>query len=182
MPAALPLGMYGRWLLPGALMEPSSEPTQRGHTTRAHPTTGKTFLGTQLVRTLLRNTRNSSPSPRDCLETGTPPPPPPPPAHAPDVGSILLVTFTNHALDEFLERLLDAGITDLVRVGGRSRSARLEAYNLRALQRGRAGGMRVGLLLEAVGARVKELQALIEQRKRTKDARSGVVPGLPLAL
>lgn len=32
---------------------------------------------------------------------------------------ILCVCFTNHALDQFLEGLLDAGIEGVVRVGGR---------------------------------------------------------------
>ena len=48
---------------------------------------------------------------------------------------ILVVTFTNHALDDFLESLLDKGITKIVRIGGRSRSDRLSEYNLRELAR-----------------------------------------------
>ena len=44
---------------------------------------------------------------------------------------ILIVTFTNHALDDLLEDVLNAGITDIVRIGGRSRSDRLAEYNLR---------------------------------------------------
>ncbi len=48
---------------------------------------------------------------------------------------ILVVTFTNHALDDFLESLLDKGITKIVRIGGRSRSDRLSEYNLRELDR-----------------------------------------------
>lgn len=47
------------------------------------------------------------------------------------------MTFTNHALDDILEDLLDPGITELVRIGGRSRSERLSEYNLREL--GRSG-------------------------------------------
>lgn len=44
--------------------------------------------------------------------------------------TILCVCYTNHALDQFLEALLDKGITDIVRIGSRSKSARLESYNL----------------------------------------------------
>lgn len=50
----------------------------------------------------------------------------------PHIGPLLVVCLTNHALDSFLEDLLDSGATtSLVRVGGRSKSPRLEQYNLR---------------------------------------------------
>jgi hypothetical protein len=44
--------------------------------------------------------------------------------------TVLIVCYTNHALDQFLEALLDKGIKDIVRVGGKSKSKRLEQYNL----------------------------------------------------
>lgn len=44
--------------------------------------------------------------------------------------TILCVCYTNHALDQFLESLLDKGIKDIVRLGGKSKSKRLEDYNL----------------------------------------------------
>ena len=40
-------------------------------------------------------------------------------AAAPSSAPILCVCLTNHALDSFLEELLDAGITDIVRAGSR---------------------------------------------------------------
>lgn len=50
----------------------------------------------------------------------------------PHIGPLLVVCLTNHALDSFLEDLLDSGATtSLVRVGGRSKSPRLEQHNLR---------------------------------------------------
>jgi hypothetical protein len=49
----------------------------------------------------------------------------------PTPDQILCVTYTNHALDDFLEDLLNAGITDIVRLGGRSKNDRLSQYNLR---------------------------------------------------
>lgn len=48
-------------------------------------------------------------------------------------GPILCICYTNHALDQFLEHLLDRGILDIVRVGARSKSERLEQYNMQAL-------------------------------------------------
>ena len=52
--------------------------------------------------------------------------------------TILIVTFTNHALDDVLESLLDIGVSEIVRMGGRSRSDRLAEYNLRELGRSKA--------------------------------------------
>jgi hypothetical protein len=47
--------------------------------------------------------------------------------------SILCVCYTNHALDQFLEHLLDTGERKIVRIGGRSKSERLSGYQLREL-------------------------------------------------
>eukprot|EP00882_Tetradesmus_deserticola_P009467 GHRQ01009993.1.p1 GENE.GHRQ01009993.1~~GHRQ01009993.1.p1 ORF type:complete len:243 (+),score=73.66 GHRQ01009993.1:422-1150(+) len=67
-------------------------------------------------------------------------PPPPAPAAAeaaymkPDIGPILMVTVTNHAIDSLMEGLIDAGVAalpgEMIRVGGRSKSERLKPYNL----------------------------------------------------
>ena len=69
------------------------------------PGTGKSFIGSLLSEIFLASTDHT----------------------------ILVVTFTNHALDDFLESLLDNGVTNIVRMGGRSRSDRLSEYNLREL-------------------------------------------------
>lgn len=52
-------------------------------------------------------------------------------------GPILCICYTNHALDQFLEHLLDENVTSIVRVGARSKSERLEDYNLASLMRSR---------------------------------------------
>eukprot|EP00798_Chlamydomonas_sp_ICE-L_P024108 gene24108-9683_t len=51
---------------------------------------------------------------------------------------ILVVAYTNHALDQFLENLLDRGHKDIVRVGGRSKSEKLEEFSLFEMSRGGA--------------------------------------------
>lgn len=48
-------------------------------------------------------------------------------------GPILCVCYTNHALDQFLEHLLQEGVTNIVRVGSRSKSTLLDGYNLTSL-------------------------------------------------
>eukprot|EP00884_Botryococcus_braunii_P010997 jgi/Botrbrau1/1989/Bobra.0052s0031.1 len=76
--------------------------TQRVALIQGPPGTGKTFIGVQLCSLLTRFTQEK----------------------------ILCVCYTNHALDQFLEALLDEGVADVVRVGTRSKSQRLEQYNI----------------------------------------------------
>jgi len=71
------------------------------------PGTGKSHVGIQLVRVLLANKAKAS------------------------LGPIIVVCYTNHALDQFLEHLLAAGIENIIRIGGNSSSKVLEGKNLR---------------------------------------------------
>ena len=75
------------------------------------PGCGKTFIGVKIVQLLL------SLSPK--LET-----------------PILLLTYKNHALDEFLKQMLTfCRKNELVRIGGRSKEPELESCNLHAITR-----------------------------------------------
>ncbi|KAF8943514.1 hypothetical protein BGZ47_005375 [Haplosporangium gracile] len=73
------------------------------------PGSGKTKIGVDLMRVLLHNKK------------------------AMNCGPILVVCYTNHALDQFLERLLDEGITSIIRIGSQSKSHRLQEYNLKPI-------------------------------------------------
>ena len=103
---------------------------------------GKTYIGIKVVQAILKNTR-PLPDPASCraqlpgrggrggarapFGIDTPVPRPDSPGK-PIIGPILVICFTNHALDQFLGGLLDAGITEgLIRVGGQSKSERLQA-------------------------------------------------------
>lgn len=71
------------------------------------PGTGKTFLGLKIAKTLIENEHvwyNNSP--------------------------LLIICFTNHALDQFLEGLVPV-TTDICRVGGQSKNKNLEQFNIR---------------------------------------------------
>ncbi|KAF9994873.1 hypothetical protein BGZ65_009484, partial [Modicella reniformis] len=70
------------------------------------PGTGKTKIGVELMQVLLHNMK------------------------ATDDGPILCICYTNHALDQFLEHLLDKDITNIIRIGSRSKSERLKQCNL----------------------------------------------------
>ncbi|KAL2074449.1 hypothetical protein VTL71DRAFT_8227 [Oculimacula yallundae] len=73
------------------------------------PGTGKSYLGVNLMRVLLSSAVTTK------------------------LGPIIVVCYTNHALDQFLEHLLDVGVEKLVRVEGSSKSSRLEGKNLRVI-------------------------------------------------
>ncbi|KAG9321050.1 hypothetical protein KVV02_000380 [Mortierella alpina] len=72
---------------------------------RGPPGTGKTKIGVDLMRVLTHN------------------------AHRMRSGPILCICYSDHALDQFLEHLLDQGINRMVRIGSRS-PERLRQYNL----------------------------------------------------
>ncbi|CAL1546920.1 unnamed protein product [Lymnaea stagnalis] len=73
------------------------------------PGTGKTYIGLKIMKILLENLEKSGP--------------------------VLVVCYTNHALDQFLEGMLDFCSEGVVRVGGRSSSKLLERLTLKALRR-----------------------------------------------
>ncbi|KAH6893145.1 hypothetical protein B0T10DRAFT_436979, partial [Thelonectria olida] len=76
------------------------------------PGTGKSYLGVQLVRVLLAIKARAK------------------------LGPILVICYTNHALDQFLKHLLDVGIKKIIRIGGRSQATELEGKNLRVVSKG----------------------------------------------
>lgn len=75
------------------------------------PGTGKSHVGIQLVKILTANTC-STPAAASKHQLEHPKQP-----LLPVIGPIRIVCLTNHALDQFLEALHDAGIRDIVRVG-----------------------------------------------------------------
>ncbi|NWY45192.1 ZNFX1 protein, partial [Sylvia atricapilla] len=79
------------------------------------PGTGKTYVGLKIVQALLTN---------DHVWQTTQPKRP-----------ILIVCYTNHALDQFLEGILSFQRNGIVRVGGRSSSAALQRFTLKELRK-----------------------------------------------
>ncbi|RYP92615.1 hypothetical protein DL770_001257 [Monosporascus sp. CRB-9-2] len=71
------------------------------------PGTGKSFTGEKIIQVLLANKSGAN------------------------LGPILCVCYTNHALDQLLEHLLDQGVKGIIRIGSRSKSERLQGINLR---------------------------------------------------
>ena len=75
------------------------------------PGTGKSYTGVAIIKALLEN-RNEA-----------------------QLGPIICVCYTNHALDQLLERLVKDGVEQLIRLGSRSKSEILQDLNLRAVSK-----------------------------------------------
>ncbi|KAL8794129.1 MAG: hypothetical protein Q9195_003314 [Heterodermia aff. obscurata] len=75
------------------------------------PGTGKSYTGSSLVRILLNSCQD--------IESGP----------------ILIVCYTNHALDQFLESLVESKVEQIIRIGRRSQSKVLEKCALHHLTR-----------------------------------------------
>ncbi|KAL1905906.1 hypothetical protein Sste5344_008293 [Sporothrix stenoceras] len=72
------------------------------------PGTGKTFAGVGILEVLLDNQKTA------------------------DLGPIVIVCYTNHALDQLLEHIIDAvKDVNILRMGGQSKSEKLKNLNLR---------------------------------------------------
>ncbi|KAM9759617.1 NFX1-type zinc finger-containing protein 1 isoform 1-T2 [Menidia menidia] len=81
------------------------------------PGTGKTYVGLKIAQALLHN--------KDVW------------SHDEDKAPMLVVCYTNHALDQFLEGIYKFLKHGIVRVGGRSNSEILKPFNLRELTHSR---------------------------------------------
>ena len=82
------------------------------------PGAGKTYVGLKIIQTLLQN--------RHFWEY-----------QAQGKCPIIIVCYTNHALDQFLEGLIDLRLpnTDIVRVGGRCNSEKVKKFKLREIEK-----------------------------------------------
>lgn len=76
------------------------------------PGTGKSYTGEALIKVLLANKSKAK------------------------LGPIICVCYTNHALDQLLELLIDGKVRNIIRIGSRSKSDRLQSVNLREVVKG----------------------------------------------
>ncbi|GAA5867315.1 hypothetical protein JCM3774_003543 [Rhodotorula dairenensis] len=101
------------------------------------PGTGKSFLGVELVRVLL----------------------------AANVGKILILAFTNHALDDMLKHVYDQVTKDVVRCGSRSEDETLQAVSLFSLLGFRQPQLR-GARGYEIGQKLKQRHDIEQKIKR----------------
>lgn len=71
------------------------------------PGTGKSYTGECVIKVLLSNKKKAN------------------------LGPIICICYTNHALDQLLENLWKSGTKQIIRIGSRSKSEALESVNLR---------------------------------------------------
>ncbi|XP_071958632.1 uncharacterized protein [Antedon mediterranea] len=83
------------------------------------PGTGKTYIGLKVVETLLINKHRWATSSDKQADEGS-------------ANIIMVICYTNHALDQFLEGILRF-CDNLARIGGRSKSETLKTFNLKEL-------------------------------------------------
>ncbi|EPB87088.1 hypothetical protein HMPREF1544_06112 [Mucor circinelloides 1006PhL] len=101
------------------------------------PGTGKTYVGTYAMRVLLNNYDGS-------------------------LGPIVCICQTNHALDQFLEHILDYS-NEIVRVGGRSKSELLKDHTLFELKKTHDRPRGISRLYRERDSLVKEIKNAITE-------------------
>ncbi|KAM0142251.1 hypothetical protein ACHAO1_001466 [Botrytis cinerea] len=105
------------------------------------PGTGKSFLGVKLVKVLLS------------CQTAR-------------LGPIIIVCYTNHALDQFLEHLVESGIEKVIRIGGQSKSKILDGKNLRVVSQGETTTKPEGNTLRANHSALENEERYVEKLLR----------------
>ncbi|KAJ3402417.1 hypothetical protein HDU80_005089, partial [Chytriomyces hyalinus] len=121
------------------------------------PGTGKSYVGVKIVQTLLQNKAKTTPR-----------------------NPILVICFTNHALDQFITDLMDMGVKKIVRLGSTSneRVAPLLIKNLAATVPQDTGisAFRVGHIIEEIKGFKEELSHYNDSLgNRNKDLDWGVL-------
>ncbi|XP_070191480.1 NFX1-type zinc finger-containing protein 1-like [Littorina saxatilis] len=113
------------------------------------PGTGKTYVGLKVAKILLEN--------RDVWTD-------------PDTGEkpILVVCYTNHALDQFLEGILEFCPEGIVRVGSRCKNPQLEDFNLKNLRRTKRTERKVNMSVR------NSIRDSLRKLKELKDIIDGV--------
>ncbi|CAG8553649.1 12048_t:CDS:2, partial [Funneliformis mosseae] len=113
------------------------------------PGTGKTYVGIEIVKVLLSEKNRKTTA----------------------IGPILTICYTNHALDQFLECLLDNNITKIVRLGSRSKSDRIKEFNLEHISRSRPKVSHRGFMLYEAYEELDEIknEAINLQEKLSRE-------------
>ncbi|PKC62918.1 P-loop containing nucleoside triphosphate hydrolase protein, partial [Rhizophagus irregularis] len=99
------------------------------------PGTGKTVVGVEIMKVLLAKENRRT-----------------------KIGPILTICFTNHALDQFLEHLLDENIKNIVRLGARTKSERIKDFNLEVLSKNHAHNNKMSYLIAKLHSELESIE------------------------
>ncbi|KAH9515714.1 NFX1-type zinc finger-containing protein 1 [Bulinus truncatus] len=105
------------------------------------PGTGKTYVGLKIMKCLLENAASRH-------EENEP---------------ILVVCYTNHALDQFLEEMLPFCPDGIVRVGGKNDSEKLENFNMKELRRNHSRSLSTRNCIRDLHRRMDEIGKFIKE-------------------
>ncbi|CAG8617771.1 554_t:CDS:10, partial [Funneliformis mosseae] len=108
------------------------------------PGTGKTVVGVEIMKVLLAKKNRKT-----------------------KIGPILTICFTNHALDQFLEHLLDAKITNIVRLGSRTKSDKIKEFCLEEVCRSRARNRTESRLIALLHENLEKIEDRVNEIKST---------------
>ncbi|MCJ1402137.1 hypothetical protein MMC11_005356 [Xylographa trunciseda] len=116
------------------------------------PGTGKSYVAVQPVKVLLARREEA------------------------EMGPIICVCYTNHALDQFLEQILSQGTKKIIRLGAGSKSEALKPFNLRNISQdtedtkvGRQAVWQAHKVLEKAG---KEITSLLQDLRKSSSTTS----------
>ncbi|XP_071505626.1 NFX1-type zinc finger-containing protein 1-like [Diadema antillarum] len=138
--------------------------TQEMAVIQGPPGTGKTYIGLKIVHTLLEN--KSIWIEQQLLERSR--------SNRP----ILLVCYTNHALDQFLEGVAEYNCEGIVRVGGRSSSEALKRFNLNSLRSSKLREEMPRHVRRRIGEVRGEIECLGREIKSSQDKMNAAKKGL----
>lgn len=110
------------------------------------PGTGKTFIGLKIMKTLIQNLYHN----QSLLKP------------------ILVVCYTNHALDQFMEGILNF-TKKVVRIGGQSKSKVIEEYNLRNITRIFRRSITTNRALRNTSNQLKDIMSEIKYLKKCSE-------------
>ena len=115
------------------------------------PGTGKSYSGIAIIKALLRNRKRAN------------------------LGPIICVCYTNHALDQLLEHLVKDGVQQLIRLGSRSKSELLQNLNLHHVSKDvkstKSEGHQKYLLYHQLDDVLQEIEALIPGLEKVNDVK-----------
>lgn len=125
------------------------------------PGTGKTYIGLKIMKNLINNLFR--------------------PAKPIITKPILVVCYTNHALDQFIEGILSF-TNKVVRIGGQSKSKAIEEYNLKHIVYNYRRSTIINRGLKDISDRVNNLMSEIKYFRKCRDFVSYNVGVLELSL
>ncbi|KAK2755769.1 hypothetical protein FQN54_005919 [Arachnomyces sp. PD_36] len=127
------------------------------------PGTGKSYTGVALIKVLLANKNKQTrrflgPGLQVNVNPGT------------NIGPIVCVCYTNHALDQLLEHLVKGGVKQVIRIGSRSKSELLAECTLRKvaskMEKTKTEKTRMYELYQALEALEEDLENLFGELAR----------------